>query len=185
MGANQFVHILAPSQIADLSMETQYNISSLTLYISFIYLGWVGVPRQKSYGLKAMHHFAYSNNGQNIGQTWLPVSMLFNWLPLVVFQKRMQRSAVPPPDARRPLRWGDQVMALTAAVCSVSFRSGFSECWFHTNSWVHHWKSNQLYIWQKKYNVRSFRDLINEYTWLSLPPDASSRSSWDHFRPHA
>ncbi len=56
--------------------------------------------------------------------TWLPVSTLFNWWPFVVFQKRIHRSAVPPPDARRPLWWGDQAMALTAAVCSVSLKVG-------------------------------------------------------------
>jgi len=52
------------------------------------------------------------------------VSILFNWWPLVVFQKRIHRSAVPPPDARRPVWWGDQAMALTAAVCSVSLKAG-------------------------------------------------------------
>jgi hypothetical protein len=34
------------------------------------------------------------------------------------FQKRIFRSAVPPPEARIPRWWGDQEMALTAAVCA-------------------------------------------------------------------
>lgn len=87
-------------------------------------------------------------------QTWLPVSTWFSWFPLAVFQNRMQRSAVPPPETRRLLWWGDHAIAFTAAVCSVSFRTGCVECWFQTNS------------------------------WLSFPPDASSRSSWDHLSPH-
>lgn len=47
--------------------------------------------------------------------TWLPVSMHCSGCPVVVFQKRMQRSAVPPPEASRPCWCGDQAMALTAA----------------------------------------------------------------------
>lgn len=70
-------------------------------------------------------------------QTWLPVSTLFNWFPLVVFQKRMHLSAVPPPDARSPVWWGDQAIAFTAAVCSVNFRIGCCDCWFQTKSYVH------------------------------------------------
>ena len=56
--------------------------------------------------------------------TWLPVSMLFSWWQFVLFQKRTHLSAVPPPDARRLLWWGDQAMVLTAAVCSVSLKAG-------------------------------------------------------------
>ena len=42
--------------------------------------------------------------------------------PVCVFQKRMERSAVPPPDASR-LDWkGHQASAFTAAVCAVSLR---------------------------------------------------------------
>lgn len=69
--------------------------------------------------------------------TWLPVSTKFSILLFTVFQKRMHRSAVPPPDARRPCWCGDQAMALTAAVCSMSFKTGCWECWFHTNSCRH------------------------------------------------
>ncbi len=35
-------------------------------------------------------------------QTCEPVSVLCNACPVRVFQKRRQRSAVPPPEARRP-----------------------------------------------------------------------------------
>jgi hypothetical protein len=34
--------------------------------------------------------------------TWLPVSMQLKCEFVVVFQKRIHRSAVPPPDARSP-----------------------------------------------------------------------------------
>jgi hypothetical protein len=50
---------------------------------------------------------------------WLPVSTQVSMALVLVFQKRMQRSAVPPPLASRPCWWGDQAIALTAAVCSV------------------------------------------------------------------
>lgn len=43
--------------------------------------------------------------------TWLPVSTHCRAVPLAVFQKRMQRSAVPPPLASRPCWWGDHAMA--------------------------------------------------------------------------
>ena len=42
-----------------------------------------------------MHSLSYA-------PTWLPVSMQDRLLAVVVFQKRMQRSAVPPPDASSP-----------------------------------------------------------------------------------
>lgn len=48
-----------------------------------------------------------------------PVSMHCRGCPVSVFQKRMQRSAVPPPEARSPCWCGDQAMAFTAARCSV------------------------------------------------------------------
>ena len=85
--------------------------------------------------------------------TWLPVSMHCSAWPVVVFQKRMQRSAVPPPLTSRPCWWGDQAMAFTAAWCSEKRSTGCALCWCHTNS------------------------------WLSLPPLASSRSSGDQRRP--
>lgn len=115
-------------------------------------------------------------------ETWLPVSTWFNWWPLVVFQKRIHLSAVPPPDARRPFWWGDHAMALTAAVCSVSFKIGCWECWFHTRSWksikqlVLHNQAIGHWNWYKGHAIT--------ITWLSFPPEASSLSSWDHFKPH-
>ena len=51
--------------------------------------------------------------------TWLPVSTQLKCVFVVVFQNRMHLSVVPPSDASRPWRWGDQAIALTAAVCSV------------------------------------------------------------------
>lgn len=58
-------------------------------------------------------------------RTWLPVSTQLSIALVLVFQKRMQRSAVPPPLASRPCWWGDQAIALTAAVCSVKRASGW------------------------------------------------------------
>ena len=68
--------------------------------------------------------------------TWLPVSTQIKCVFVVVFQNRMHLSAVPPPDASRPWRWGDQAIALTAAVCSVYFSTGCTECGFQTKSWT-------------------------------------------------
>jgi len=79
-------------------------------------------PLETFFFLKVIGILMYRNQREKI--TWLPVSTLFNWWPFVVFQKRIHRSAVPPPDARRPLWWGDQAMALTAAVCSVNLKAG-------------------------------------------------------------
>ena len=45
-----------------------------------------------------------------------------------VFQKRMQRSAVPPPEARSPFWCGDHASALTAAVWSEKRSSGEVPC---------------------------------------------------------
>jgi len=67
-------------------------------------------------------------------QTWLPVSTQLKCVFVVVFQNRMHLSAVPPPDASRPWRWGDQAIALTAAVCSVYFSTGCTECGLQTKS---------------------------------------------------
>lgn len=113
-------------------------------------------------------------------KTWLPVSTLSNWWPFAVFQKRMHRSAVPPPDARRPLWCGDQAMALTAAVCSVSLNTGCCECWFHTKSC-----SKEAIILNDQIKERNLlhRMVICRSTWLSFPPEASSLSSFDHLSP--
>lgn len=67
-------------------------------------------------------------------QTCEPVSVHCSGWPVSVFQKRMQRSAVPPPEASRPCWWGDQAMALTAAKCSVYCCTGTTLEWFHTSS---------------------------------------------------
>ena len=48
-------------------------------------------------------------------RAWLPVSMQDSAAPVVVFQYRMHRSAVPPPLASSPCWWGDHAIALTAA----------------------------------------------------------------------
>lgn len=44
-----------------------------------------------------------------------PVSIQLRAVLVAVFQKRMQRSAVPPPEARRPCWWGDHAMACNRA----------------------------------------------------------------------
>ncbi len=86
-------------------------------------------------------------------QTWDPTSTVFTVVPLRVFLNLMVLSAVPPPDAKRPCWWGDQAMALTAAVWSLYLRIGSVEWEFQTKS------------------------------LLSLPPEQSCWSSGDHFNP--
>ena len=44
-----------------------------------------------------------------------PVSIQLRAVLVAVFQKRMQRSAVPPPEASRPCWWGDHAMACNRA----------------------------------------------------------------------
>lgn len=66
--------------------------------------------------------------------TWLPVSTHDRGLPFVVFQNRMQRSAVPPPEARSPCWWGDQARAFTAAWCCWKRSTGCVEDRFQTSS---------------------------------------------------
>jgi hypothetical protein len=44
----------------------------------------------------------------------------------------------------RPWRWGDQAIALIAAVCSVYFSTGCTECGFQTNSWTKTWKMCEI-----------------------------------------
>lgn len=63
-----------------------------------------------------------------------PVSMHCSGWPVKVFQNRMQRSAVPPPDASSPCWCGDQAIAFTAARCSVYCCTGLRLEWFHTSS---------------------------------------------------
>lgn len=66
--------------------------------------------------------------------TWDPVSVLCRAWPVSVFQKRRQRSAVPPPDASSPCWWGDQAMALTAARWSLYCCTGRRLELFHTSN---------------------------------------------------
>lgn len=63
-----------------------------------------------------------------------PVSMHCSGWPVSVFQNRIQRSAVPPPDASSPCWCGDQAIAFTAARCSVYCCTGLRLEWFHTSS---------------------------------------------------
>jgi hypothetical protein len=81
--------------------------------------------------------------------TWLPVSTQLKCAFVVVFQNRMHLSAVPPPDASSPWRWGDQAIALTAAVCSVYFSTGCTECGFQTKSWTRG-KYKKTAMWKPK-----------------------------------
>ncbi len=87
-------------------------------------------------------------------QTWEPVSTAWRGCNVCVFQKRMWRSAVPPPVASRPFWWGDHPIAFTAAVCSWNLTRGLLE---------------------RRFQIISL---------LSLPPDASYWLSNDHLRPH-
>ena len=57
-------------------------------------------------------------------QTCEPVSTQLSGDAVCVFQKRMHRSAVPPPEASSPFWCGDHEMALTAAVCSLKRSKG-------------------------------------------------------------
>lgn len=75
-------------------------------------------------------------------------------MPYIVSQNFIHRSAVPPPETNNPLWCGDQVSALTAALCEVNRHTG----------------SN--YFWG-----------LQTSNLLSLPPEASYYSSNDHFSP--
>ena len=86
-------------------------------------------------------------------QTWEPVSTAWSGCRVCVFQNLMCLSAVPPPVANKPFWWGDQPIALTAAVWSWNLASGRLDC---------------------KFQIISL---------LSFPPDASCWSSKDHFKP--
>ena len=59
---------------------------------------------------------------------WECVSTELRQEPLAVDQKRIIRSAVPPPLASSPFWCGDHEMALTAAVCSLKRSTGDVEC---------------------------------------------------------
>lgn len=70
---------------------------------------------------------SFSLGFQTMEQTCDFVSMEFTHEPdPLTFQKRSVLSAVPPPEARRPLCHGHHARAFTAAVCSV--RVNFGRC---------------------------------------------------------
>lgn len=86
--------------------------------------------------------------------------MQLRWVLVAVFQKRMHRSAVPPPEARSPWRCGDQAIAFTAAVCSQYFNTGCVECWFQTKSW-----KEKLYLLDSQYSrkIQLMQSLNNQW----------------------
>lgn len=122
-------------------------------------------------------------------QTWDPVSVHCRGWPVSVFQKRMQRSAVPPPEASRPCWWGDQAMAFTAAKCSVYCCTGRTLEWFHTSSYSraagqHQGRSKERLhsgLWREESRNRGGTSRL--HTLLSFPPEASNWWSVLHLRP--
>lgn len=111
-------------------------------------------------------------------KTWLPVSIELSIFPLAVFQNRMHRSAVPPPDARSPCWCGDHAMALTAAVCSVRRRIGcWVDLWFHTNSCFNWLKHDKSYFECSKFEkfAKRYKDLKNFSLYLIII------STWSQF----
>lgn len=69
-------------------------------------------------------------------QTWEPVStVLIRWVwGSWVFQNRMVRSAVPPPEARRFDWVGDHAIAFTAAMWEVNVWRGWVVRWSQMSS---------------------------------------------------
>lgn len=121
-------------------------------------------------------------------QTWEPVSVHCSGWPVRVFQKRMQRSAVPPPEARRPCWWGDQAMAFTAAKCSVYCCTGRTLEWFHTSSYRQwEWRGIERIKFVMYYGNVILTQMCSWqncfYTLLSFPPEASSWWSVLHLSP--
>lgn len=123
-------------------------------------------------------------------QTWEPVSVLCSAWPVSVFQKRRQRSAVPPPDASSPCWWGDQAMAFTAARWSLYCCTGSRLELFHTNSWqgtdftLMHYSGYVQHAIILYYFIDSESVSLYSLTLLSFPPDARCWWSGDHLRPH-
>ena len=68
--------------------------------------------------------------------TWLLVSTHARLDPVDVFQKRIQPSAVPPPEASSRCWCGDHARAFTAAVCSRRMRGSLEQL-SHTSSCSH------------------------------------------------
>lgn len=85
--------------------------------------------------------------------TWDPTSKQLVYSPLNEFQNLIVLSAVPPPDTSRPCWWGDQANAFTAALCLAKLAVGVGEC------------------------------ILQIFSLLSLPPEASCCWSNDHFKP--
>lgn len=119
--------------------------------------------------------------------------------PVSVFQKRMQRSAVPPPDASSPCWCGDQAMAFTAARCSVYCCTGLRLEWFQTSSCRDNSCEAQGISAPRGKNslsllrVHPYHTCSTDGGWpcgrsgptlLSLPPEARSWWSVDHLSPH-
>lgn len=122
-------------------------------------------------------------------QTCDPVSVHCRGWPVSVFQKRMQRSAVPPPEASSPCWCGDQAMAFTAAKCSVYCCTGRTLEWFHTSSYGR--AAGRTGGEAKRGDTLVFEDSRGRHrvgtpqlhTLLSFPPEASSWWSVLHLRP--
>lgn len=79
--------------------------------------------------------------------------MHFVSTPVIVFQNRIVRSAVPPPETKSPCWWGDQASAFTAAVCFRNEAVGELDC------------------------------ILQRFSRLSFPPEANCCPSKDHFNP--
>ena len=77
--------------------------------------------------------FYHSNSGQvQYSDSDSHSIFLVMHIPVSVFQNLIHLSAVPPPDARSPWWWGDQAMALTAAMWSVNVYTG----WLVSGAWT-------------------------------------------------
>jgi len=87
-------------------------------------------------------------------QTYDPVSMQSVIFKVSVFQRRIDLSAVPPPEASHPCWWGLQAIAFTAALWAENFFKGVSLLW------------------------ADHRIIL-----LSFPPEASYCWSGLHFKP--
>ena len=98
-------------------------------------------------------YYTASNDTHVHHPTCDPVSTQCSCWPVVLFQKRIVLSAVPPPDTSRLWYCGDHASAFTAATWSENLCTGCEEELFHMK------------------------------TLLSLPPEASSWLSWDHLKP--
>lgn len=117
-------------------------------------------------------------------QTWDPVSVHCRGWPVRVFQKRMQRSAVPPPDASRPCWWGDQAIAFTAAKCSVYCWTGTTLEWFHTSNCraTFQMRRSETSLWLNL-NKQKFTLYLPCYHFLLRPAADGLCSTWAHRLP--